>query len=393
MTESSVGETADHDNSDFLIDRVAEASSSSRLIQVFAGSTKRHCLPECDATPLDMRSHRGIIDYQPSELVVTARAGTPLQEVNALLAKERQMLASTPPFRVYNPNAAIEGAATAGTATVGGAVATGLSGPTRPFGGSLRDAVLGVEMINGLGEHLRFGGQVIKNVAGYDVSRLQAGAWGGLGALLAISLRVQPIWPCETTVFLRYSPQEAVSKLPRLRLKDWPLQSTVWHQGSLALRFAGQSSGVQQAVAALPSETKLEGKESALFWDDWRDQQTDFFRSDGDKRATGQRLWRLITPPAAPLPVIPSPGTPNPLVEESTFGSGWAMEWANGLRWLWSNNADAVLNYAHQVGGWAWPIGGAMPVPAAQRQYMHAIKAAFDPHNVFASGLRFDHAD
>ena len=176
----------------------------------------------------------GVIDYQPTELVVTTRSGTPLSELNQSISRARSAIGQRTTIAWETPS----------QGTLGGAVACGFSGPARPWGGSLRDAVLGVELLNGKGEVLRFGGQVMKNVAGYDVSRLQAGAWGSLGAMLNISVRVQPIAAATQTMKLTMDAEQANALARQMAQKHLPMTATCWVTGSYYLRLSGHADTV-----------------------------------------------------------------------------------------------------------------------------------------------------
>ena len=237
-----------------IIERVKDAYASEQSLLVAGHGSKTPWLPEIQqqaGAVLDVTGHSGIQAYQPEELVITARAGTSLDEINQTLAAQGQMLACDPPqFKSAGPEANTVG-------TLGGVVACGMSGPSRPWSGAVRDAILGVELVNGKGEYLKFGGQVMKNVAGYDVSRLQAGAWGNLGVLASISIRVHPSWQDQCTLVFPMSAEQAQKKCLFLAQQNLPLQGTCWRDGLLSLRLAGHSSGVAGAKLALGGEAML----------------------------------------------------------------------------------------------------------------------------------------
>ncbi|MFW6094392.1 MAG: glycolate oxidase subunit GlcE, partial [Pseudomonadota bacterium] len=219
------------DRTDALCDEVRRAREAGEAVRITGAGSKGFL---CRGHPqrggavreLDVGGHRGIVDYRPEELVLTARAGTPLAEIAGVLAESGQALPFEPPrFQ--------------GRGTLGGAVACGLSGPGRPWRGAVRDAVLGVEMVNGLGEHLRFGGQVMKNVAGYDVSRLQTGAFGTLGVLLAVSVRVMPVPAAEETRVFELDARAALERCRAWARGPYPITATAHLDGRLHVRLSG----------------------------------------------------------------------------------------------------------------------------------------------------------
>lgn len=337
---------------------VRAAVEDGRQLRICGSGSKRDWRgADSHGDMLSLTEHAGIKDYDGEELVITARAGTPLKELRQTLAQGEQMLSSDPPLYF-------------GEGTVGGMVSAGLSGPTRPWGGSVRDAVLGAEIVNGLGERLKFGGQVMKNVAGYDVSRLMTGAFGSLGVLLSVSLRVQPAKPTQTTLRLELSANEAIATMRGLARRNLPLWGTWWHGGVLYVRLAGSEAAVVDAIAKIGGERTEPGP----LWEEVRDQRLPFFKAD-DVAASrdGQSLWRIVVPPAAPMPDVAEADA--------------AVEWGGGLRWVWHPDATYVRDYAEAHQGWAWARGGVQPVPAGQRDLMRALREAFDPKGVFVSGL------
>ncbi|MFO1399676.1 MAG: glycolate oxidase subunit GlcE [Steroidobacteraceae bacterium] len=339
--------------------------------------------------PLDTRGHAGIVEYEPSELVVTARCGTPLAELEALLATRGQMLACEPP-------------AFGGAATVGGMVAAGLSGPRRATAGAVRDFVLGVQLLDGEGRLLRFGGQVMKNVAGYDVARLMAGSLGTLGLIVEVSLKVLPRPAAEATLRLESPQAEAIERMNRWAGRPLPLSATCWHAGVLSVRLSGARAAVAGAVAALGGE-RVEEAQAQAFWSALRDQRHAFFAGTGAgagaDAATFARparpLWRLSVPAtAAPLPL---PGAT-------------LLEWGGAQRW-WCGGAEsgadagakpaaeaaAARAAAQAAGGYATlfrgsaearrAAGGAFQPLAPELLRIHReLKRAFDPHGVFNPG-------
>ncbi len=352
------------DSGQRIVEAVKSARASGQRLVTRGLGSKRRWLAEASGEFLETLEHTGIVAYDPAELVVTARAGTPLRELAAELAQADQALAFEPPQFFAS-------------GTVGGMVSAGLSGPSRPWCGSTRDAVLGVEIVNGLGEQLTFGGQVMKNVAGYDVSRLMAGACGALGVVLQVSLRVQPEREHVATLRFELDAQQANDKCRRLAGSYLPLTGTWWTDGCLYLRLAGTEAGVLSAQRSLGGDRIDPGR----MWEDIRDHSADFFKPDtrGVPDTKQQRLWRVIVPPAAPLPRLPV--------------SDLAVEWGGGQRWLWHDAANEVNGYARAHQGWAHALGEGCVLDAIELRYMNAIKRAFDPDGVFASPLALDVAD
>jgi glycolate oxidase FAD binding subunit len=349
------------DDSQNLRERVLAAGANGYGLNITGSGSK----PTFGANPpalvkptaaLDMRGHRGIISYDPAELVLVARAGTPLTMIESLLAEHGQMLGFEPPH--FGPEA-----------TLGGTVACGFSGPRRPFTGAVRDAVLGCRMINGQGEILAFGGQVIKNVAGFDLSRLMVGAHGTLGVLLDVSLRVLPRPECERTLVVSMTASEALSAMNRWQGQSWPL-SGLAHDGSWTyIRLAGHEKAVARAQAGLGGEWAADG---AGFWQRLKEHQSRFFRYP----ALGGSLWRLSLAPATPV---------------LNLSGEWVYDWGGALRWLRSDEpADAVFQAAASVGGHALRFfgGGAsepwfQPLSPGLRRLQDALRRSFDPGAIF----------
>ncbi|MGB0958139.1 MAG: glycolate oxidase subunit GlcE, partial [Litorivicinus sp.] len=226
------------DSSQALVDQVKAAFAADQPIAVHGGRSKDFLGAEFVGEPLDMTGHTGIVNYQPVELVMTVRAGTLLSDVKAALAENGQSLPFEPP-------------GFGDTATIGGTIATGVSGPARPYTGSARDYVLGVRMINGQGEHLRFGGEVMKNVAGYDISRVMTASHGTLGAITEVSLKVLPVAKAETTLAEPMSAVDAVAYFNRIAGLPLPVTATAWSDGLAYVRLSGAASAVDAAVNEL----------------------------------------------------------------------------------------------------------------------------------------------
>src|SRR5690554_4233435 len=269
-----------------MIDQVMTARASLKNLFIRGGGTKDFYGEPYPASVqgsiLDLSAYRGVVSYQPSELVITVRAGTPLTEIEQLLAEHRQMLAFEPPR--YG-----EGS------TVGGCVAAGLSGPRRMMAGSLRDYVLGATLLDASGTVLRFGGEVMKNVAGYDVSRMLAGSLGIFGPILEVSLKVAPRPLAEATLELDYDEADALRLFNAWRSKPLPISATAWFQqqgrGLLRVRLSGSGPAVVSAMRAIGGERMADAAADA-WWESLRDQTHPFF--------SAKPLWRLSLPPKTP---------------------------------------------------------------------------------------------
>lgn len=327
------------DRSQALLERIelARASRTTLCIRGHGSKSDLSGSRRGDVV-LDTTLHNGIERYRPEELVITVRAGTSLAEVNAALAEHGQQFASDPPE--YG-----------GRGTIGGAVASGLSGPSRPFCGSLRDVVLGVEMVNGLGERLRFGGEVFKNVAGFDVSRLMAGSEGAFGLLLGVSLRVAPVPECVAARRREMSAGDAVNLMRTWAVKPLPLTGLAYADGQLHWRLAGSQPVVAAALAMLPGDD-----EAPDFWARLRDRGLPCLNQPG--------LARVPKPPAT---------TP----DENDV----CIDWAGSLRWT----------RAAHPGAEGCPVGTSPMLRMAENPLIRRIKAAFDPQGIFNPDLI--HAD
>lgn len=335
-----------------LTDAVAAASDSGRSITIVGSGSK---LDSPDGSErLSTAGHEGVVDYRPDELVVTARSGSRLGDIQAALEGCSQALPFEPP--VFD-----------GRGTLGGAVAAGLSGPGRPWFGSVRDALLGVTVVNGLGQRLSFGGQVLKNVAGYDISRLMVGAYGTLGLLLDVSLRVRPIPQATLTLARECTPEAAAALTRSLLHQPLPVTATAYCGGVLRIRLSGSNESVTHAGRNL--DLDIEAEDDAHFRS-IRDHAHPFFLGRG-------RLWMLSLPPG------------------SAFGeSDTLAEWAGARVWWRTDaDADAVRGKAGDAGGYATPFPG-LPgdVTAPVAKYIRRVKAAFDPANILNAEL-LPHAD
>ena len=251
----------EQDLKESLCERIASACAGKTPVSIRGDDSKRFYGHPCEGEIVDVSQHTGVLEYEPSELVIQARAGTALADIETLLDRHRQMLAFEPPH--FSPKS-----------TLGGAVASGLAGPGRPFTGSVRDSVLGVGLINGRGKALKFGGQVMKNVAGYDVSRLMAGALGTLGLLTDVSLKVLPKPASEHTLQQLCSQQEAILRFSQWMAKPLPLSAACWFDDHLYLRLSGTGTAIRQAQHQL-GDKLLE--QASDWWTSIRDHRHDFF--------------------------------------------------------------------------------------------------------------------
>jgi glycolate oxidase FAD binding subunit len=348
-----------------LIDQVEQALQSRSPLDIRGGGTKLFYGGPAVGKLLDMRELRGISSYEPSELVVTARAGTPLAELEATLAHSGQCLPFEP------PRFAPEG-------TVGGMVAAGLSGPSRASVGSVRDHVLGLTLLNGRGELLSFGGQVAKNVAGYDVSRLMAGSLGVLGVICEVSIKVLPVSVAVATLSFESDAASSVQRLNGWASQPLPINATAWCDGQLRVRLAGAAAAVAAAQAKLGGETMAE-EAARAWWTSVRDHSHDFFALDAAALNAGEALWRLSVPTTA--------------VALSLSGRQF-IEWNGAQRW-WRTTASAaqLRTAASDCGGHAVLYRGAdrsagafSPLNETLMGIHRGLKKAFDPSNIFNPG-------
>jgi glycolate oxidase FAD binding subunit len=338
---------------------IAERIRAARdPLRIRAGGSKDWYGENATGEVLDVSAHRGIVSYEPSELVLTAKCGTPLAEIEALLDAHGQMLGFEPPR--FGP-----------ASTLGGTLACGFSGPRRPYAGAARDFVLGMEIVDGSGQHLKFGGQVIKNVAGYDVSRLMVGALGTLGVLLAASLKVLPKPQAELTLQFECDEAEAIRRMNEWAGKPLPLSATAWLSGMLCVRLSGAHSSVAAAHRKLGGEISGHGEE---FWTGLRNHSAAFF---GD----GAPLWRLSLPSTTAPPSLPGKQL---------------ITWGGAERWLKSDAAAAEIRArvaAH--GGHATQYAGDKaggvfhPLPEALMKYQQRLKQQFDPRGILNPGRMY----
>lgn len=335
-------------------DRIMSATRSGTALRIRGNGTKDWYGQELNGELLDTTAYSGIISYDPTELVITARAGTNLREIGKALAEKKQMLAFEPPR--FD-----------GLATVGGIVASGLSGPRRQAVGSVRDFVLGTVLMDGKGETLHFGGQVMKNVAGYDVSRLLTGSLGTLGLILEVSLKVLPRPFAQHSLRFVMSEQDALQQLNVWGGQPLPLSASCWVNGNLYVRLSGAQAAVDAAIAKMGG-TDL--PEAENFWDGVREQTHTFFSG------SQQGLWRLSLPTVAPPLALPG--------EQM-------IEWGGALRWLKTTaDAETIRSVAANAGGHATlfkggdkSVGVFQPLAPAVARIHRNLKQAFDPAGIF----------
>ncbi len=317
------------------------------------GGARRQAMSE--ATSLDLRPYRGIVDYEPSELVITARCGTPLSEIESTLAERGQFLAFEPP-------------AFGGDPTIGGVIAAGLSGPRRMYTGAARDFVLGATLLDARGDVLRFGGQVMKNVAGFDVSRLLCGSLGILGVITEISLKVLPLPRAQETLTFEMTAAEAITAFNRWSGQPLPLSGAAWHAGVAWLRLSGAHSALRAARERLGGERKDPGL-ATQWWNALRHCTHPVFDHTS--------IWRLSVPDTTPP--LDLPGEP-------------LIDWGGALRW-YPDHTPRPREVASAAGGSAMCWKG--PMPAGSRFHplrpataaLHRrLKERFDPHGIFNPG-------
>ena len=348
-----------------LSEKVREAARSKAGLRLRGGGTKDFYGQSLEGEVLDTRGLSGIVAYEPSELVITARCGTRLAEVEAAMRERGQMLPFEPPHF---------GDGVTSFATFGGAIAAGLSGPGRRAAGALRDFVLGVKIIDGRGDVLRFGGQVMKNVAGYDVSRLMAGSLGTLGIILEASLKALPLPVAEATLRLELPEDRAIEQLNRWGGKPLPISASAWTGHDLAIRLSGAAAAVKEACAKIGGE-RVEDGQARRFWEGIREHADPFFKNDAP-------LWRLSVPSATP---------PLRLQGEQM------IEWGGALRWLHSHaDARTVREAAKRAGGHATlfrggdkAVGVFQPLAPALMKIHRELKREFDPQGIFNRGRMY----
>jgi glycolate oxidase FAD binding subunit len=366
-------------------ERIRAAATDHTPLRIRGGGSKDFYGQSLQGEVLDTRAHSGIVSYEPSELVVTVRAGTPLADLEAALAEKGQCLPFEPPH--FN-------ATTASTATVGGMVAAGLSGPARASVGAVRDYVLGAVLLNGRGELLTFGGQVMKNVAGYDVSRLLVGSMGTLGLITEVSLKVLPVAPAEATLVFEIDQAQALAQLHRWGAQPLPLNASCWvHEHSdlgqrelLCVRLRGAVAAVESACHKMTqnlSAERLDNSVASTAWQTCREMQLPFFTSPP---SPDMGLWRLSVAQTAPVLDLPWPQL---------------VEWHGGQRWVWApaSQAPRLRATALAAGGHAslfrtaqdgdQSVGVFAPLASPLDRIHRELKKQFDPAGIFNPGRMF----
>ena len=345
-----------------MADQIRQAAQDKTPLSIVGGDTKAFYGRQVAGTPFDVSGYAGIVSYEPTELVITAKCGTTLIEIEQRLEREGQMLGFEPPH--CGPRS-----------TVGGAVASGLSGPARPYRGALRDFVLGVDMINGRGQVLRFGGQVMKNVAGFDVSRLMAGSLGTLGVITQVSLRVLPSPQYEASLVWNFSKTEAHAQMLRLAREPWPITAMAFDGTQLRVRVSGSKAAVTDAIDRLNPHSHQYDDD---YWQRLRDYELPFFGN------TDESLWRLSLPPAAP---------------DVDVDGRWLWDWGGAQRWLSSaTDGDELRRHCESHGGHALCFQDrtrpstaevfTQSAPALQTVFTR-LKQAFDPDGIFNPGRHY----
>lgn len=340
-------------------DTIRAAADAKRPLRIRGGGSKAFYGNPATGDDLDVTACRGIISYEPTELVITARAGTPLAEIESVMREKGQMLGFEPPHF-------------GGGATLGGCIAAGLSGPRRAYAGSVRDFVLGVRILDGRGTDLTFGGQVMKNVAGYDVSRLLTGSLGTLGVILEVSLKALPLPPAELTLCREQSRSDAIATMNAWAGQPLPITGTCHVEKRLYVRLAGAASAVKAAAQKIGGE---EVGNAAEFWRNVRDHRDVFF--------SGVRpTWRISLQSTAP---------------ELELGGPQLVEWGGALRWIKTDDdAVSVRKAANKTDGHATlfrrgppGVSAFHPLPEAMMRLHRRVKQAMDPAGILNPGRMY----
>lgn len=345
-----------------ILEQVQQSLSNKTRLCIVGGNSKsfygRATEGQAKET-LDVSSHQGIINYEPSELVITARAGTPLHEIEKNLSDNNQMLAFEPP-------------AFGDKATIGGTIACNFSGPRRPYAGAARDFVLGMQLINGKGELLHFGGEVMKNVAGYDVSRLQCGALGTLGVILDVSLKVLPRPETERTLTRETNETTAFEVMNRIAGKPLPLSAAAFDGNMIYMRLSGSEDAVRSAHQQIGGDEFKKGDE---FWHRLKEHTLPFF-------SVNKPLWRLSLPQSTS--------------HVSLHGKSM-VDWGGGLRWYSSDeSSETIREIAKKAGGHATCFRGGdreqvfSPLNPVLHSLHKRLKQAFDPEGLFNAGRMYE---
>jgi glycolate oxidase FAD binding subunit len=344
-----------------ILDQVRQAVADKTRMRIVGGNSKAFYGRSTEGDilgGLDISGHRGITNYEPSELVITVRAGTPLKEIESTLAENNQMLAFEPP-------------AFGNTATIGGTVACNLSGPRRPYAGAARDFVLGMHLLNGKAELLHFGGEVMKNVAGYDISRLQCGALGTLGVILDVSLKVLPRAETELTLTRETNEATAFEVMNRIAGKPLPLSAAAFDGNMIYMRLSGSEDSVRSAQQQIGGDEYKNGNE---FWHRLKEHSLPFFKGD-------KPLWRLSLPQST---------------DSISLSGKNLIDWGGGLRWLSSDESgETIRAVAAKAGGHATCFRGGdrqqvfTPLTPATHALHLRLKQAFDPERLLNPGRMY----
>ena len=339
--------------------QIKAAAARGDKLSIRGSGSKSFLSPEVAGEVLDTCTHAGIVEYDPKELVIVVRCGTSIAEVERTMVAASQMLAFEPPH--FGDNA-----------TIGGMVASSLSGPRRPYAGAVRDFVLGCKVLDGKGDQLGFGGKVMKNVAGFDVSRLITGSQGTLGVITEASFKCLPLPRAQQTRVFEFDPKSAIVAMNRWYAEANPVTATTWVNGKLYVRLAGAEPAVNSAVARLGGEALANDVD---WWRDWREQSHAFFAGDGP-------LIRVSCKSTAPWGDL------------ANSAEKQAIDWGGAQRWLRTQSIalPAIREWARAEGGHAAVFRGATSqtersewLQPALTEVSQKIKASFDPYNVFPS--------
>ena len=344
------------DDSKNLLEQVKDACTHNSPLRIAGNDSKRFMGRRTTGKLLTVSGHSGIVSYEPTELVITVRSGTKIVDVDAALAEHMQFLGSDPP--AFNRDA-----------TIGGTLACNQSGPARPWFGSIRDHVLGVRLINGRGEHLRYGGRVLKNVAGYDVSRLQAGAMGTLGIITEISLRVFPRPEYTATGVSELDCRAAIEMMNNRTSKGGPLCGAAWVDNRLYLRYSGCEPAVRSHTREIGGHLL---EDCNGFWTALREQRQPFFAGD-------EPLWRFSVESGA---------------DHFDEDGKWLIDWGGAQRWLRGDYEFKELEtMADRIHGQVSLYRGGdrdgevfHSRSKTEMQVHKRIKSAFDPQGIFNPG-------
>lgn len=359
-----------NDISPQLQQQIQAAYEQTSALQIIGGDSKKFYGHTISSQELNVSGHNGVLNYEPTELVITARAGTLLSDIEKLLDDNGQMLPFEPP--AYST-----------AATIGGTIACNLSGPRRAYAGAARDFLLGCKIINGKGEILSFGGEVMKNVAGYDVSRLMAGAMGTLGVLLEVSLKVLPKTESESTQIFSCSYKDASEKVHRLSRTALPVSATCYHDSILRIRLSGTNSAIAAAIKSIGGDTM---ESASDYWHSIKEHQHDFFDTE-------KPLWRLSL--ASDIENISLDGGVN------NNDSSYLYEWGGALRWLKTDlTGDKIQSALQKLDGHATLFRHSktnteqspvifQPLSPGLLQIHKKLKLAFDPKNILNPGKQY----